>query len=69
MTDWRLTQIIEEFNDFKPPNNFGGGCRKSTSIIGFCVHFRSNGSIGKIEENCEAYESCKKGYKYNYITE
>ena len=65
MIEWKLKQIREEFNDFKPPESFAGGCMKS-SIHGFCVQLRSDGKIGRIEENCESYEICKKGYKYKY---
>ena len=66
MIDWKLKKIKEEFLGFRPPAAFAGGCMKSSLISGFCAHLRPDGSIGKIEENCENYESCKKGYRYRY---
>jgi len=65
MINWKLDQIREEFKHFTPPSAFAGGCMKS-SVIGFCVQLRPDGKVGKIEENCENYETCKKGYKFQY---
>lgn len=61
----KLKQIREEFDGFIPPVGFAGGCMKST-LLEFCVQLRPDGTIGKIEENCDHFDGCKKGYKYHY---
>jgi hypothetical protein len=66
MIERKLNQIREEFEGFVPPCSFSGGCKKSDTVNGFCVQLKSDGTIGKIEENCQNYESCIKGYKYRY---
>jgi len=65
MIERKLNQIKEEFTGFTPPKGFAGGCQKSF-INGFCVHLSPVGIVGKIEENCDHYDTCRKGYKFRY---
>ena len=65
MTSSQRKFVIEEAKEFLVPDSFSGGCKQS-SIPDVCVHFKPNGSIGKIEEGCPHWNICKgKNFKYN----
>ena len=65
LTSIEIELINKEFLDFKTPNNFSGGCKKSSIIEKYCVHLRPDGSIGKVEENCPNKKNCL-GFNYKY---
>ena len=65
MTKYQIEIIRKEFEGFKPPENFAGGCVKSRLLDGFCVHVRADGTIGRIEEGCKNYRECR-GYNFKY---
>ena len=60
--------LRKEFENFDVPEFFAGGCKKSAIFNGICVHLRTNGTIGKIEEGCQNYEHCK-GFDFKYHIE
>jgi len=65
MTEHQKKALLEEAKKTRLPSSFAGGCKKS-SIEGFCVHLRPNGTVGKIEEGCPYLGICNgKNFKYN----
>ena len=55
----------KEAGEFQPPDGFAGGCKRS-SFKAVCVHFKPDGSIGKIEEGCPLQSICGgERFKYN----
>ncbi len=60
MADTSIRMILhQEFENFDPPTDFSGGCRKSEKLSGFCVHLRHDGTIGKWQSQCPHYPLCK----------
>ena len=57
--------LKDEFKKFKVPENFGGGCKKSSVLLGYCGHLMWDGTLSKAWHNCPDYERCK-GYKFTF---
>jgi len=56
MTDREI--LFEEFSEFKPPEDWNGGCVKSKRIIGICAQMPPNLSTVTPKYNCEKYDKC-----------
>ena len=66
MNDTIQQVIKDEFKDFQAPHRFSGGCKRSSMVRGYCVHFKADGTIGKIEQDCPNYDKCHgQNFKYN----
>lgn len=67
LTEKQVKSARVEAKSFSPPKSFSGGCMKSKSNR-VCFHFRTDGSLGKIQHGCKEYDRCI-GFDFKYFGE